>query len=214
MRLVLATRNSAKAGEMKRILARLLPDWEILDLNSFPPFPEPEETADTYAGNARIKAVASAQATGELCLADDAGLEIAALDGAPGVHSKRFGGEDLPFPEKMRLVLEKLDGIPPERRQARFRCAVAIADSEGWQQVVEATCDGFIAEEPRGEGGFGYDPIFYYPNLGKTFGELTADEKDSVSHRGKVLKLAAEALRRWPAGATIAELTRSGPAEE
>jgi len=211
MRLVIATRNQAKAREMSRILARLLPGWEILDLNAFPPFPEPEETADTYAGNASIKAIASARATGEVCIADDAGLEVDALNGAPGVHSKRFGGEDLPFPDKIQLLLRQLGDLPSESRSARFRCAVAIAAPDGTVRVVEATCEGLIANEPRGEGGFGYDPIFFYPELGRTFGELTPDEKDSVSHRGKVLRLAADVLREWSVQPATDEPTRSDP---
>lgn len=195
MKLVIATRNPAKAREMSEILHRLLGEqWRILDLTHFPPFDEPEESADTYVGNALIKARAAAEATGELCIADDAGLEIDALDGAPGVHSKRFGGEGLPFPQKIARVLSLLDGVPPERRSARFRCVVAIVDGTGFEQTFEATCEGVIATEPRGEGGFGYDPVFLYPAAGKTFAEMTPDEKHAVSHRGKVLRLAAEAL--------------------
>jgi len=195
MRLVIATRNPAKAREMSEILRRLLGEqWQILDLTHFPPFDEPEESEDTYVGNALIKARAAAGATGELCIADDAGLEIDALDGAPGLHSKRFGGEDLPFRQKIARVLSLLEGVPPERRSARFRCVVAVADRAGFEQTFEATCEGIIAPEPRGEGGFGYDPIFLYPAAGKTFAEMTPEEKHGVSHRGKVLRLAAAAL--------------------
>jgi XTP/dITP diphosphohydrolase len=195
MRLVIATRNPAKAKEMREILERLLDErWEIVDLTHFPPFDEPEESEDTYAGNALIKARAAAEATGELCIADDAGLEIDALDGAPGVHSKRFGGEHLPFPHKIAKVLSLLEGVPAERRSARFRCVVALADGSGYEQTFEATCEGIIASESRGEGGFGYDPIFLYPEAGKTFAEMAPEEKHSVSHRGKVLSMVAEAL--------------------
>lgn len=195
MRLVIATRNPAKAKEMREILGRLLDKrWEILDLTHFPPFDEPAESEDTYAGNALIKARAAAEATGELCIADDAGLEIDALDGAPGVHSKRFGGEHLPFARKIARILKLLEGLPADRRSARFRCVVALADGSGYEQTFEATCEGIISAEPRGEGGFGYDPIFLYPEAGKTFAEMTPEEKHSVSHRGKVLRLAAEAL--------------------
>ncbi|MER3466477.1 MAG: non-canonical purine NTP pyrophosphatase, partial [Armatimonadota bacterium] len=156
MKLVIATRNPAKAREMREILQRLLGDqWHILDLTHFPPFDEPEEVEDTYVGNALIKARAATGATGELCIADDAGLEIDALDGAPGVHSKRFGGEELPFPRKISRLLSLLEGIPPERRTARFRCVVALAEGAGFQQAFEATCEGVIAPEPRGDGGFG-----------------------------------------------------------
>lgn len=195
MRLVIATRNAAKAREMREILQRLLGErWEILDLTDFSPFDEPEESEDTYVGNALIKARAAAKATGELCIADDAGLEIDALGGAPGVHSKRFGGETMSFPQKISHVLALLEDLPPDRRSARFRCAVALVDPQGFEQTFEATCEGVIASEPRGSRGFGYDPIFLYPAAGKTFAEMMPEEKHAVSHRGKVLRLAAEAL--------------------
>lgn len=195
MKLILATRNVSKAREMLEILQRLLSErWQILNLTHFPPYDEPEESEDTYEGNALIKARAAAKVTGNLCIADDAGLEIDALGGAPGVHSKRFGGDALSFPQKIDRVLTLLEGVPTEHRSARFRCVVALADCSGFEQSFEATCEGVIASEPRGNGGFGYDPIFFYPPAGKTFAEMTPDEKHAVSHRGKVLRLAAEAL--------------------
>jgi XTP/dITP diphosphohydrolase len=169
-------------------------DAQFVTLADFPNAQEPEEVGTTYAENAAIKAEAAVAATGLVCIADDAGLEIAALDGAPGLHSKRFGGADLPFSDKIRRVLELLQDVPEDARSARFRCAVAVAAPHMPTEVFEATCEGRIAREPRGTGGFGYDPIFLYPPLGRTFAELTPDDKNSVSHRGKVLQLVARHL--------------------
>ena len=193
-RLVIATHNRKKGGEMVQILAARFPHIRILTLADYPGSPEPEEYGSTYAQNAEIKADSAASFTGEWCVADDAGLEIDALGGEPGLHSKRFAGEDTSFPEKMRLILERLAGIPNPKRSARFRCCVALARPDAPTETFEATCEGLIATEPRGMGGFGYDPIFWLPELGHTMAELTPDEKHAVSHRGKVLALLAERL--------------------
>ncbi|HWD37527.1 MAG TPA: RdgB/HAM1 family non-canonical purine NTP pyrophosphatase [Fimbriimonas sp.] len=188
-RLVIATHNRKKAGEMVTILSALIPIVEILTLADFPGAPEPEETGVTYRENASIKALSGLKATGEPCLADDAGLEIDALDGAPGLYSKRFGGEGLPFPEKMARILELLKEVPKQKRTARFRCFVAFAQpGRDDCDVFEATCEGRIATEPSGAGGFGYDPIFYLPEKGCTMADLTAEQKHQISHRGKVLR--------------------------
>jgi XTP/dITP diphosphohydrolase len=186
-RLVIATHNRAKAGEMVTILGSRFPALEILTLADFPGAPEPEETGDTYAENAVIKARSAAGFTGEWCLADDAGLEIDALNGAPGVFSKRFEGEDTPFPVKMARILERMEGLSEEARGARFRCFVALARPGLEAEVFDAACEGRIALRPSGSGGFGYDPIFYLPQLGCCMADLTASEKHAVSHRGKVL---------------------------
>ena len=184
----MATHNQKKGGEMVTILSRLLKDTEIKTLADFPGAPEPEETGDTYRENALIKARSAASFCGETALADDAGLEIDALDGAPGVYSKRFGGEDLPFPEKMARILHLLKDAKGEERAARFRCFIALASPNGDEQVFEATCEGRIATEPSGGGGFGYDPIFFLSEKGCTMADLTADQKHEISHRGKVLR--------------------------
>lgn len=218
--LVIATHNVKKAGEMVTILRERIPELTIRTLADYPGAPEPEEIGETYAENATIKAVSAARFTGELCVADDAGLEIDALDGAPGLRSKRFGGEDLPFPEKMAMILDSMKDVPEEGRGARFRCCVAVADgraaglskpeavrggTESAQgsgrrvvatNVFEATCEGRIALERSGSGGFGYDPIFYLPELGCCMADLSAAEKHAISHRGKVLKLFGD----WMAG--------------
>ena len=175
------------------ILGELLTGWEFLTLADFPGASEPDETGETYAENARIKAEAAAAFTGEVCIADDAGLEVDALDGAPGVKSKRFGGVELPFAEKMALIL----GSVGEDGGARFRCCVAIALNGEETRVFEAVKEGEIVE-PRGARGFGYDPIFLLPELGKTYAELEPDHKNRISHRGMVLRQAAEYLsERW-----------------
>ncbi len=191
---MIATGNAAKAGEMTAILQELLPGWQLLSLAEFPPAPEPDETGDTYAENAAIKAEAAAQHTGELCLADDAGLEIDAMDGAPGVRSKRFAGADSPFPVKIAAILAHLAANPDRPRTARFRCAVAVASHET-TRVFESAKEGIIAAAPRGSKGFGYDPIFVLPELNKTYAELDAAHKNRISHRGIVLAEAAAWLK-------------------
>ncbi len=196
-RLVIATHNAKKAGEMVQILTRRFPNLEIRTLADYPGAPEPEETGETYSENAAIKSESAALFTGEWSLADDAGLEVEALDGAPGVHSKRFGGEDLSFPEKMARILEALAETPDADRGARFRCVVALTSPSGATEVFEATCEGRIAHEAKGTGGFGYDPIFFLPELGRHMAELTPEEKHAVSHRGKVLALVAARLEEW-----------------
>lgn len=192
--LVIATHNRHKSGEMLTILARRLPEVRLSTLADWPDAPEPEETGRDYRENALIKARAAHALTGEWSLADDAGLEIDALDGAPGLYSRRFGGEALPFPEKMARILDMLQGLPGEARGARFRCCVALVGRE--EHVFEATCEGRIAAHPSGSGGFGYDPIFYLPELDRTMADLTAEEKHRISHRGKVLGMLAEHLAR------------------
>ncbi|MGV3617090.1 MAG: RdgB/HAM1 family non-canonical purine NTP pyrophosphatase [Fimbriimonas sp.] len=197
-RLVVATHNRKKAGEMNTILAARFPKLELLTLADFEGAPEPEETGTTYAENAAIKSESAAAFTGEWSLADDAGLEIDALDGAPGLYSKRFGGEDLPFPEKMARIMELLKDIPDEGRTARFRCCVALTPPAGGEtRVVEATCEGRIARATSGGGGFGYDPIFLPEDApGRTMADLTAAEKHAISHRGKVLRQVGDLIEK------------------
>ncbi|MBS1706078.1 MAG: RdgB/HAM1 family non-canonical purine NTP pyrophosphatase [Armatimonadetes bacterium] len=193
-RLVIATHNRKKAGEMVTILSGRFPSLEILTLADFDGAPEPEETGTTYAENATIKAESAAEFTGLPALADDAGLEIDAMGGEPGLHSKRFAGEETPFPEKMAIILERLADTPTEKRGARFRCCIAYAVPGGPTRLFENTCEGVIAALPSGAGGFGYDPIFYLPEMQCTMADLTADQKHALSHRGKVLRAFAEYL--------------------
>lgn len=198
-RLVIATHNRKKAGEMIQILAARFPDLELRTLADYPDAPEPEETGITYAENAAIKARSACHATGEWSVADDAGLEIDAMAGEPGLYSKRFAGEDTPFPEKMRIILDRLRDTPEGRRGARFRCCVALAGPSGSEpRIFEATCEGRIATVPSGAGGFGYDPIFWIPELGCTMADLTAAQKHQISHRGKVLRAFGDWLAALP----------------
>lgn len=178
-----------KAGEMKTILGDRFPGLDILTLADFPGAPEPEETGETYEANAVIKVQSAFRFTGQPCVADDAGLEIDALPGELGPLSKRFEGESTTFAEKMAVILERMTGVPEERRTACFRCFVAYRDGTmAAPQVFHATCEGRIAAAPSGNGGFGYDPIFWLPDKGCTMADLTAEQKHQVSHRGKVLK--------------------------
>jgi len=192
--LVLATRNAKKVEELKALLAPIAIGVKVLSLLDFPDVPETPETGATFAENAELKAKAAARATGRIALADDSGLEVDALGGRPGVYSNRFAGPEASDRDKYTRVLELLKGVPDGRRTARFHAAVAVATPEGKAVVVEGTCEGRIAHEPKGEGGFGYDPIFYLPELGRTMAELSPDEKNRISHRGKALRAAKQLL--------------------
>lgn len=189
-RLVIATKNLGKAREVGRMLAGL--PYEIVSLADYPDAPDVEETGDTFAQNAVAKASAYADFTGELTLADDSGLEVDALGGAPGVLSSRFAPTDA---ERNSKLLDLMKDIPDDKRTARFRCVVAIAQPGGKVRTCEGKAEGIISHSPKGDQGFGYDPVFYVPELGRHFAELSADEKDAISHRGKALEQAKAALR-------------------
>jgi XTP/dITP diphosphohydrolase len=168
--------------------------YEVALLADRPGATLPEETGTTYRENALLKAHAGARATGALALGDDSGLEVDALDGAPGLHSARFGGPGLDDAGRIALLLARLRGVPPERRTARFRCVIALVDPQGGERVVEGVVDGVITEAPRGRGGFGYDPVFFYPPFGRTFGEVPAEDKRRVDHRGAAVRAARSLL--------------------
>lgn len=185
MKLVLATRNHGKIREMAEILAPL--NIEVLSMDAFPDFPEVEEDGETFLENAVKKARVTAQATGEIALADDSGLEVDCLDGRPGVHSARFAGEPKDDRANNEKLLSLMVDVPPERRTARFRCAIAVATPGGEVHTTDGTCEGVIIGEPRGGGGFGYDPLFYLRQYGKTFAELDLATKNKISHRGRAL---------------------------
>jgi len=195
---VIASHNRSKSREIEQLLRVGLADLPVAIrlLADYPDAPPPpDENADNYVGNAVIKARACAAFTQALSFADDAGLEIDALGGKPGVYSRRFAGEGTPFAVKMGLLLEMLKDVPSERRTARFRCAVAIAIPDGAVYTFEDTLEGQIADAPRGQAGFGYDPIFYVPALGCTLAELPADFKNRISHRAKVMRQAIPLVR-------------------
>lgn len=184
-RLILATENEHKVREIRELLADL--DVEVTHLGELNDPPKLTETGETFAENAREKALACAVASGELCLADDSGLMVDALDGAPGVRSARYAGEDATGQDLIDKLLRELDGVALCDRTARFVCALSLCAPEGEIGRWEGTVEGVITPQPRGEGGFGYDPVFLYPPAEKTFAEMSADDKNEVSHRGRAL---------------------------
>jgi len=191
-RLVVASLNRAKVRELIALLGDI--PYRVVPLADVPGAMLPEETAETYEGNALLKARAAASVEADVALADDSGLEVDALGGAPGLHSARFGGPGLDDVGRTALLLERLRGIPPERRTARFRCVIAIIARGGRARTVEGLVEGVIADAPRGTGGFGYDPVFFHPGLGRTFGELSEVEKSAVSHRALAARQARALL--------------------
>lgn len=195
--LVIATNNLKKFREMHALLQVLEEEGiAIKSLRDFPPYPEPEEDGNDYVTNALTKARASVAHTGRVCIADDSGLEVDYLGGKPGVHSKRFAGENTPWSIKIAKLLELLEGVPQEKRSARFNSVVAISTPWDAEYILRDTCRGWIYWEPRGEHGFGYDPVFYLPELGCTMAELPMERKNQISHRAKTLS-AAIPLLRW-----------------
>jgi len=192
MQIVLATRNRDKIREIREVLAAV--PVKILTLDDFPEFPEIEETGTTLQENAVLKAVGIARFTSQAALADDSGLEIDALDGAPGVISSRYAGPGCSYDDNNRKLLEALKGIPEKERTARFRTVIAVAWNPDEVAAVEGSVEGIITVGKAGHDGFGYDPVFYYPPAGKTFAEMSLAEKNSVSHRGRALVRARELL--------------------
>jgi XTP/dITP diphosphohydrolase len=193
VRWLVATTNAHKLGEIQVLLGS--EPIEVLSLAALPPVPEPAETGATFAENARLKAVAYAAATGIPTIAEDSGLEIDALDGRPGVHSARYLGADASYPERFAKILRELDARPAAPRSARFVSAVVVVRQGA---VVFDTCgviEGEIARAPSGAGGFGYDPIFYYPPFGKTLADVSQEEKLTVAHRGHAFRALAAWLR-------------------
>ena len=193
MKLVLATNNVHKIREISNILAGL--DVEILTARDYPDFPEPHESGNTLEENARIKALEIHRATGLPALADDSGLEVDFLNGEPGVMSSRFAGPGCTFADNNRRLLRLLEGVEDSKRAARFRCVAALALSEREIRVFEGTVEGRITTEVRGNQGFGYDPVFFFPELGKTFAEVPEDVKNQHSHRGRAFRRVADFLR-------------------
>lgn len=183
MLLVIATRNTGKTAEIRALLKGFPVD--IRNLEDFGPLPEVEEDGDTFEENAYKKASFAARMLGFPALADDSGLMVDALHGAPGVYSARYAGDNATDTERCTKLLKAMEGRAD--RAAAFECAVSIAVPSGAALTYQGRCDGQIAEMPRGQNGFGYDPIFIYPDLGRTFAELTMEEKGRISHRGKAL---------------------------
>ena len=193
MKIVLASRNKKKIKELQTLLGEYIEGIEILSLDDVGIYGEIEENGSSFTENALIKASAAAK-SGYIGVGDDSGLEVYALDGAPGIYSARYAGEHGDDAANNELLLKNLEGV--SERGARFVCAIACVFPDGSEPVsVFGTAQGEIISEYRGEGGFGYDPLFYYPQLDKTFGELTAEEKNKISHRSAAIKLLADALR-------------------
>jgi XTP/dITP diphosphohydrolase len=182
---VVATGNRHKVEEIRAMLADL--PVTVRPLADFPGAPEVVEDGATYRENALKKARSAAKFTGKPALADDTGLEVDALGGQPGLYAARFAGEGCTFQDNVRKLLLLLKGVPSPRREARFVCVIALVDPTGREQVVEGELRGRITESQAGSGGFGYDPVFYVPAVGKTLAELTAEEKNRISHRRRAL---------------------------
>lgn len=193
--LVVATRNKKKLKEIRELLADL--DFNVLSIDDFTCIPEVKEDGSTFQENAKKKAIQIAQITKLLTLADDSGLEIDYLNGDPGVRSARFAGENATDEDRNKKVLHLLRDVPGPERKARFRCSIAIVSPDGYIELVTGVCEGEIATEPRGNTGFGYDPIFIVPEYGKTFAQLGPEKKNQISHRAIALKKAKELLRAY-----------------
>ena len=192
-KLVFATGNQGKMKEIREILADMA--LEILSMKEAGVNLDIQEDGTTFEENAVIKAKAVQEATGELTLADDSGLEIDYLNGEPGVYSARYLGEDTSYRIKNANLIQRLEGVPMEQRTARFVCVIAAAFPDGWVETARATIEGVIGYEERGENGFGYDPIFYVPEFHCSTAELSPEQKNAVSHRGKALRQMKEILR-------------------
>ncbi len=194
MDLLLATRNAHKMREFRELLG---PGFDVIDLSSFPEIAIPKETGRTFEENATLKAIAASKKLPSLVIADDSGLEVDALGGAPGIFSARYAGEnagDVPNVNKLLRELRKRN-VATEKRSARFRCVIALAQNGKVLGVFEGFVEGKIVEPPRGSGGFGYDPIFEPKGFDQTFAEMTAESKNQISHRGQAIAALREGLR-------------------
>lgn len=192
-RMIFATGNEGKMREIRMILQDL--EVPVVSMKEAGIKADIEENGKTFEENAVIKAKAIMEMTGETVLADDSGLEIDYLDGAPGIYSARYMGEHTSYDIKNNAILEKLEGVPDEKRTARFVCVIACAMPDGTILTSRGTMEGIIGHEIRGENGFGYDPVFYLPECGCTSAELSTDQKNDLSHRGKALRVMRELLR-------------------
>ena len=193
-KIIFATTNENKVREVKMMLEDF--DIELVTMAEAGIKTDIEETGTTFVDNALIKAQTIAELTGEIALADDSGLEVDYLDGAPGVYSARFLGEDTSYDIKNQYIIDKLDGVKGKDRSARFVCAMALAYPDGRYETCYGTIEGLIAFEQKGKNGFGYDPIVYVPEYEMTTGEMDPRLKNSISHRGKALTQMKEIIRR------------------
>ncbi len=186
-KLIVASRNKGKVGEIKELLTDL--PYRVTSLLDYPNLPDVVEDGTTYTANALKKAREIAKATGKLAMADDSGLEVKVLGWAPGIYSARFAGHGASEKDKNRKLFKMLKGVPLSKRQARYRCVIALVDPKGRELgVVQGTCSGLITLKEMGENGFGFDPLFFLNRYGKTFGQLPASVKAKISHRARALK--------------------------
>ena len=201
MKLLFATNNQGKLRELRQMLGPIH-ELDLMSMGDFPGLPEVVEDRDTFAGNAEKKAREIMAATSLPALADDSGLEVDALDGAPGVYSARYAGDSATDEERLQLLLKNLRGVPEAMRTARFRCVVAFVEPNrpDHVQLCHGKCEGIILEEPRGKNGFGYDPVFFSPELGVTFAQAEGEAKNRISHRGQAMMGMARHLKKWIGG--------------
>ncbi len=192
-RVVIATRNRGKIRELQALLEDL--GVELVSVAEMEGVPEVVEDGATFLENARKKAVEVARATGLPAIADDSGLEVDALQGRPGIYSARYAGQGASDRDNYMKLLKELEGVPEEKRTARFRCVMVAALPDGTFIWTDGTCEGLIAEEPKGSQGFGYDPVFYLPDRGRTMAEISKEEKNAISHRGKAMRRLKEKLK-------------------
>ncbi len=194
-KLLIATNNPGKLHEYQALLADL--PYELVTLAAVGIDDEVEETGVTFAENAQLKARTYAAQSGLLTIADDSGLEVNALGGAPGVYSKRFGGFDHDTPARNQYLLDRMRDVPPDQRQANFRCLICIVrPTDGREWLCDGRLDGVIADAPRGSNGFGYDPLLFLPDLGLTLAELSDEHKNRISHRARASECARALLRQ------------------
>ncbi len=192
-KILIATHNAGKLREFSSMFART--PYELVSLSDVGIDVDVDETGSTYSENATLKAVAYAKLSGLPTLADDSGLEVDGLDGEPGVRSARYAGHDATDDVRIAFLLQKLNNILRDRWTARFRCIIALTRPDRPVELYEGRCEGVITDRPRGASGFGYDPLFYIPEMNRTMAELSFDEKNRVSHRGRASESVIEALR-------------------
>lgn len=192
---IVATKNKGKIDEIKQILSDM--PFDVMSMEELNIFSDIDEKGSTYEENALIKAREIYGLTGEIVMADDSGLEVDHLGGSPGIYTSRFGGEWASYEFKIQKLLALLDGVPLEKRTARFVCAIAVVLTKDISFTVRATCEGYIGFEPQGNNGFGYDPIFFVKEYNMTTAQMNPLDKHKISHRGKALKLMVERLEDY-----------------
>lgn len=199
-KIITATKNRGKLEEIAQLLSEL--PYDVISMTEAGMTDDIDENGATFEENALIKARAVWKVTGETVLADDSGLEVDHLAGAPGVYSARYGGEGATDADKNIKLLAELSGVPADKRTARFVCAAALIFPDGRELVVRGTCEGYIADGPAGNNGFGYDPLFYVPAFGLTIAQMDAELKNSISHRGNALRKILDILEGGSAGSS------------